>query len=193
MRALTSLPIVNLTIDGVSMLAAFEPDDDEHNRRLDLKIGAFTSTGLLHGLWLLPSGVPVPIAEVPDHKRRRLAGAKHLVDVTNGGFERLYSPPGAVRAVAFGGTRFGRALQRAARFTPIVQRLVYSEGPMRPSPARLQAARSAGIGLLESAGSTPRLLLSPSVAEVGVPAVYRWWIAELAYASWIYESAHPVS
>ncbi|MEO7572115.1 MAG: hypothetical protein ABIX10_06735 [Acidimicrobiales bacterium] len=192
-RALTSLPVVDLTVDGVAMLAAFQPDDHEHRRRTALDVGAVTSTGLLHGLWLLPSGLPVPIDEVPDHKRRHLDAAPNLVDVTDAGYQRRYSPPGVVRAVAFGGSRIGRTLQRAARFTPIVQRFVYSEGPMRPSAARVSEAVDAGVGLLECVASNARLLLEPSPAEVGVPAVYRWWIAELAYENWIYESAQPVS
>jgi hypothetical protein len=192
-RTLTSLPVVDLTVDGVSMLAAFEPDSCEHRRRTDLDIGAVTSTGLLHGLWLLPAGLPVPVTEVPDHKRRHLDAAPRLVDVTEAGYQRCYSPPGVVRAVAFGGSRMDRALQRAARFTPIVQRFVYSDGPMRFSPAHLNRAKEAGVGMFDCSGRTTRVLLDPSPAEVGVPAVYRWWIAELAYASWLYESAQPVS
>ena len=192
-RALTSLPVVDLTVDGVLMLVAFQPDDCEHRRRTALDVGAVTSTGLLHGLWLLPSGLPVPVTQVPDHKRRHLDAAPNLVAVTDAGYQRSYSPPGVVRAVAFGGSKIGRALQRAARFTPIVQRLVYSEGPMRPSPARVSEAAEAGVGLFECVASNARLLLEPSPAEVGVPAVYRWWIAELAYERWIYESAQPVS
>ncbi|MFZ6005570.1 MAG: hypothetical protein ACOYXM_16730 [Actinomycetota bacterium] len=192
-RALTSLPVVDLTMDGVSMLAAFQPDDHEHRRRTALGVGAVTSTGLLHGLWLLPSGLPVPFAEVPDHKRRHLDAAPNLVDVTDAGYQRSYSPPGVVRAVAFGGSKIGRALQRAARFTPIVQRFVYSEGPMRPSLARATEAVEAGVGLFECVAGHARLLVEPSPAEVGVPAVYRWWIAELAYERWIYERTQPVS
>ncbi len=192
-RTLTSLPVVALSVDGISMLAAFEPDSHEHRRRKGLDVGAVTSTGLLHGLWLLPGGLPVPVGDVPDHKRRHLDAAPHLVDVTDAGYQRCYSPPGVVRAVAFGGSKTDRAIERAARFTPIVQRLVYSEGPMRPSLAHVRRAQESGLGLLECSGGTARLLLEPSAAEIGVPAVYRWWIAELAYASWIYESAQPVS
>lgn len=192
-RTFSSLPVVDLTVDGASMLAAFQPDDEEHRRRAALNIGAVTSTALLHGLWLLPWGVPVPVTEVPDHKRRHLDVASNLVDVTDAGYQRRYSPPGVVRSVAFGGSKIGRALHRAIRFTPIVQRLVYSEGPVRPSSANVRKAEEAGVGLLECSHGTARLLVEPSPAEIGVPAVYRWWIAELAYASWIYESAQPVS
>ena len=119
------------------MLAAFQPDDHEHRRRTALDVGAVTSTGLLHGLWLLPSGLPVPFAAVPDHKRRHFEAAPNLVAVTDVGYQRSYSPPGVVRAVAFGGSKMSSTLQRAARFSPIVQRFAYSEGPMRPSRARL--------------------------------------------------------
>lgn len=193
LRCLTSLPVVRLDVDGVRMLATFEPDDEEHARRSRLDIGAVTSTALLHGLWLLPSGVTVPMDEVPDHKRSRLESARHLVEVVDGCFERLYSPAGAVRIVAFGGTRTSRSVQRAARFTPILQRFALCEGPARPSSNVLQAARAWGVGLVQYADGSATVLVTPPVAELGVPAVYRWWIAELAYSSWLYESAQPVS
>lgn len=193
MRYLTSLPVVDLTIDGVEMLAVFEPDEEEHTRRSDLNVGAVTSTALLHGLWLLPSGVPVPVDEIPDHKRHRLERATHLVDVTDAGFERLYCPPGAVRAVAFGGTRMARSLHRAAQFTPIVQRFAVWDGLMRPSVRVLATAEARGVGLVEFVDGATSLLLAPAVAEKGVPAVYRWWIAELAYSSWLYDNTQPVS
>lgn len=193
LRCLTSLPVVWLVVDGVRMLATFEPNDDEHARRSALDLGAVTSTALLHGLWLLPSGVPVPMDEVPDHKRGRLESARHLVEVVDGCFERLYSPAGAVRMVAFGGTRTSRSVQLAARFTPIVQRFALCEGLAPPSSNVLRSAQAWGVGLVQYAGGSARVLVAPPVAELGVPAVYRWWIAELAYSSWLYESAQPVS
>ena len=193
MRSLTSLPVVDLTIDKVHMLAAFEPDENEHMRRSGLDVGAVTSTALLHGLWLLPADVPVPVDEVPDHKRHRLEQARHFVDVADACFERLYSPPGAVRAVAFVGTRLSRSLQQAARFTPIVQRFAVSDGPMRLSTSATRNAQQRGVGLVEHVDGTPRVLLAPRPPKRGVPAVYRWWMAELAYSNWLYESAQPVS
>ena len=193
MRSLTSLPVVSLAIDGVQMLAAFEPNDEEHARRSALDVGAVTSTALLHGLWLLPLGVPVPIDDVPDHKRRCLESAGQLVNVADGCFERLYSPPGAIRVVAFSGTRTSRSLRQAAKFTPIVQRLAFAEGPVHPSASILRTAELLGIGLVQCADGATNVLVTPSVPELGVPAVYRWWIAELAYSSWLYENAQPVS
>lgn len=193
MSCMTSLPVVDLTLDGPTMLAAFEPDASEHARRSDRGASAVTSTALLHGIWLLPSGVPVPIEEIPEHKRSRLANATSFVEVAGECFTRLYSPPGVVRAVAFSGRALSRSLQRAARFTPIVQRFVVSEGPMRLSADAVETARRCGVGLIEHASDSARVLLPPGPAELGVPAVYRWWIAELAYESWLYESAQPVS
>jgi hypothetical protein len=193
MQYLTSLPVVDITIDGIQMLAAFEPDLKEHMRRSEADVGAVTSTGLLHGLWLLPSGVPVPVADIPVNKRARLEQAKHLVEVTEGHFERHYSPPGAVRAVGFRGGRTDRALRQAAGFTPIVQRLVIGERPMFPSIDALRTAEASGVGLVEHLGGITSVLLAPRAAELGVPAVYRWWIAELAYSMWLYESTQPVS
>lgn len=191
LRYVTSLPVIDITIDGIQMLAAFERDPKEHMRRRKVDVGAVTSTALLHGLWLLPSGVPVPVADIPDHKRERLKRAKHFVEVTDACFERLYSPPGAVRAVGFRGTRTDRALRQAAAFTPIVQRLVIGDG--RPSPGAMRIAEASGVGLVEHLGGITRIRLAPRAAELGVPAVYRWWIAELAYSRWLYERTQPVS
>ena len=42
-------------------------------------------------------------------------------------------------------------------------------------------------------GSDPEVVVKPDASVTGRPAVYRWWIAELAYARWIQLNAQPVS
>jgi hypothetical protein len=85
-------------------------------------VGALTSTELLHGIWLLPSGGPVPLSALPPKKVERLRAASHSVAETRIGFERLYSPPGAVRSVAFVGRNAERLVQRSIRFPHLPER-----------------------------------------------------------------------
>lgn len=193
MRELTSLPVVAVCLDGSRLVAAFDPDHHEHARRVALRVGAVTSTPMLHGLWLLPAGIPVPVESVPSVKRRQLRDAHHFVAESQTGFERLYSPPGIVRAVCFTGTEPMRSIGRAARFTPIVERIVVTQAGVHTSRRARSVADEYGIGLLEASEAEVKIVLPPRAAVMGVPAVYRWWIAELAYESWLQQSAQPVS
>jgi hypothetical protein len=189
----TGQPAVHLQIDGSAMLAAFEPDFGEHHRRLTSNVEAVTSTPILHGLWLLPSGVRVPASALPDRKVDALRRAAGFVAESEAGFERLYSPAGVVRAVAFVGRDGARALERAVRFTPILQRLVVVTGTTPIAGPTERLAREWGVGLVAVDEGVTRVVVSAGPPERGVPSVYRWWIAELAYRSWLYESTQPVS
>ena len=193
MRELTSLPTVTVCLEGWSLVAAFDPDLQEHGRRSAVGAGAVTSRPLLHGLWLLPSGIPVPSSAIPAKKLGRLRDAHHFVVEGRSGFERLYAPPGIIRAVCFSGAEPLRSIERAARFTPIVERVVVTPPGVQASQGATVLAREFGVGLIEARDDGTSVLLSPRAAVVGVPAVYRWWIAELAYASWLQQSAQPVS
>jgi hypothetical protein len=110
------------------------------------------------------------------------------------GFDRLYSSPGVVRAVAFAGRNATRIIELAVRFTPIVQRIAVIVNSGQPLPDSLKAlAREWGVGVIELSGEVHRHVLTASRAEIGVPSVYRWWIAEVAYSSWLYENTQPLS
>jgi hypothetical protein len=193
MHDLTSLPVVTISLDSRRLGAAFDPDLQEHDRRSALGVAAVTSRPLLHGLWLLPTGIPVPATAIPAKKLSRLRDAQHLVIESRAGLERTYSPPGAVRAVYFTGSKALRSIERAARFTPIVERVVITRPGVHASQGARSLAREFGIGLIEALDDGSNVILSPRPAVLGVPAVYRWWIAELAYASWLQQSAQPVS
>lgn len=192
-RQRTSLPAVVVHLDGQRLIAAFQLDAHEHDRRSGLGIGAVTSRPVLHGLWLLPAGIPVPADALPAVKRRRLRAAPHFAVEGEAGFARLYSPPGVVRTIAFTGPDPTLCVLRAVRFTPIVERIVVSHRAMPlPVDARRLSDRF-GIGVIEVSGDEICVVAEPERAVVGVPAVYRWWIAELAYESWLQQSAQPVS
>ena len=191
----TGLPVVRFAIDGSEMFGALEICPIEHERRRLAGAGAFTSTALLHGLWLLPSHGPTPAAMLPEVKVQRLRAAPHAAAETAAGFERTYCPPGVLRSVAFYRGCLERAVNRAARFTPIVQRFVLVGENQRPVAWSAECvAREWGVGIISlRSGRDPEVLVHASPAETGVPSVYRWWVAELAYERYLYESAQPVS
>ncbi len=189
----SSLPVVDLTVDGLSLLAAFERCEAEHARRHALRQGAVTTTALLHGLWLLPHGLAISVSGIPDHKLDRLRAATHLVTLHDERLVRDYVPAGVVRAVAFAGASVDIALRRAARFTPIVQRFAVVSESVRVNQSAIEAAGSCGVGVLKVGKNSTQVLVEAATALKGVPAVYRWWIAELAYERWLYDNTQPVS
>lgn len=185
---------VPVRMDGASMLVGFELDLVEHRRRTQVGVGALTSTELLHGLWLLPSGVPVPVDAIPQVKVERLRAAAHSVDESCSGFERLYSPAGLVRSVAFVGRNADRLVHRAICFTPIFQRFAIVVDGATPLPSRVEcAAREWEVGIIAVTAGSARSVIDAGRPVAGVPSVYRWWIAELAYQSWLYENTQLVS
>ncbi len=187
--------VVSLAIDGSKMHATFELCSSEHERRSQEGVGAITSTALLCSLWLLPSGAPIAAEALPDVKVDRLRAAPYAVIATDTGFERTYSPPGVLRSAMFSGKKAERSVGRALRFTPIVQRSVLIDEGHRPIPPSVEClAREWGVGIIALHQGTPPQVLVPAMpAELGVPSVYRWWLAELAYERYLYENAQPVS
>jgi len=187
--------LVSLAINGSTMHAAFELCPDEHERRLQEGVGAITSTALLCGLWLLPSGVPVAPEALPDVKVQRLHDAPYAVKKTSAGFERTYSPPGVLRSVMFSGRKLERTVDRALRFTPIIQRFALVDQPCAEVPSPVECiAREWGVGIIALDQEEPPEVLVPAMpAEVGVPSVYRWWVAELAYKRYLYDKTQLVS
>ena len=188
-------PTVALRLQGRPVLGAFGLNGHEHQRRAQLGIGAITSVALLCALWMLPRGGITPPELLPVGKVRRLRAAPHSVQETDGGFERLYDPPGVLGAVVFAGRSAERAVYQAARFTPIVERYVLLEQFNGPLAASVQSvAREWGVGVLSVSPRYGTQVLIPAAdAVTGVPSAYRWWIAELAYESYLYDSAHAAS
>lgn len=187
-------PVARTRIDGGALLlTAIEIDRAEHARRLGAGVGAIDSLALLHGLWLIPAGGRVDVDSLPDVKRRALLDevGSHVRVVDGAHLERTYAPAGVVRAVGFSGGNPERAIRSAARFTPIVERVVLLAAGATVPRRVLHEAREWGVGLLDLERGE---FLVPALEAVrGVPAVYRWWIAELAYAQLVQDNAQPVS
>lgn len=181
---------VDVVLDGSRVALALVVDGAEHDRRRSIGAGAVTSTGMLHGLWLLPSGVPVPRFEIPEPKRSRLLSDPAMVSTGPEGMLRLYNPPGVVTAIAVERARSQDALRCARRFPPILDRYI-TTGAW--TEQLLMQAKCFGIGVIQHDHSHPSVVLRPSPREHGVPAVYRWWLAEVAYERWRQLNAQPVS
>ena len=191
----TQVPVVSFSVEGSKMLGAFELHPDEHERRQRAGVGAFTSKALLHGLWLLPSGGFVASGALPDVKVRRLRMAPHCAVETYCGFWRTYAPPGVLRTIAFTGDNVARAVQRAAKFTPIFQRFVLANEPNLPVSWPVEClAREWGVGIIALQDNQgPQIVIPASSPVIGVPSVYRWWVAELAYERFLYEKDQLVN
>lgn len=187
----TMLP---LDLGEAVVAGAFSLNPAEHDRRQDFGAGAITSLGLLHGLWMLPEDCPVETNALPDVKVRRLRDAPDAAVEKDGYLVRSYRPAGVLRGVAFAGSSIDRTIDRAIQFSPIVSRFVLLN-PTQSLTTRLEwLAREWSVGVFQCVSSSEGLFLVPPGSPVlGVPSVFRWWIAELAYESLLQTSAQPVS
>ncbi len=186
---------VRLRLDGRSVVAVIEIDPAEHLRRLELGVGAVTSTGLLHALWLLPSMIPVQPTALPEIKVARLRQADGVCAETGAGLERTYSPIGRVLALGASGANAQRVLDHVAMLPPIFRRAALVR-PLPPTArGRLaQRALSARVGLaIYEEGIVDEVVVPAPEPIRGIPGVYRWWIAELVYGAWLQERIQPVS
>jgi hypothetical protein len=182
--------VVGLRVDGRSYLATLRLDTGEHGRRQALGLGSATSAGLLHALWNLPRGIPVPsrtlTAQDSETLRREGVG---WVGESQGTFVRNYEPPGIIHAILVADTLLGRALGRVAAHPPTVRRTVLWVTSARKQSGRmsisLDRARNLGIGVLAVANGCATELVQPAEATQGRPCVFRWWQAELAYRNWL--------
>lgn len=184
--------LVDLDFGGSKALVQLCLDEVEHRRRRIRDIGAVTDAGVLHDLWELPANMAVP-AYVLSAQAEELLISNDLVERRGENVVRTYSAPGVVRVVAFTGAP-AVTVRRAIRFTPIVRRyaLVSATSPL-PSGV-LDEAMEWGVGLVRIDGVDSYEMIVRAAPEWrGVPSVYRWWLAELAYRSWLYDNTQPTS
>jgi hypothetical protein len=187
----TMLPV---DLGAAVVAGAFSLNRAEHDRRQGFGAGAVTSLALLHGLWMLPEDCPVEPGALPDVKVRRLRDTPCAVEEKDGFLVRSYRPAGVLRAVAFAGGSVERTIEHAIQFSPIVSRFVML-GPAQSLTTRQEwLAREWSVGVFQrTALSEGSFVVPPSSPVLGVPSVFRWWIAELAYESLLQTSAQPVS
>lgn len=191
LRLAVHADFVDVEIEGRQVALAVAIDPAEHDRRRSAGLGAVTSTGMLHGLWLLPSGGAVPASEVPVIKRDRFRSERGWVDEGSTGFQRLYNPAGVVTAAAVARAKNADALRVAASLPTIFDRYVVAANS--PSRALIADAAAAGLGVIATGAREAEITVLPRQYVTGRPAVYRWWLAEIAYERWLQMNAHPVS
>lgn len=192
---LVDCPSVPIRFDGGPVVATLRLDRVEHQRRSAEDVGALTSRALLHGLWLLPAGVPVPTSWVPDVKLDRLRAARGCVVDADRSIVRTYSPPGTVERLTFEGRQPRSLLRRAIRSTPIFERniVIRSQEPIKIDSQTRAEALEWGVGITIVCDDLTDRIVPVAAATLGVPSVYRWWIAELAYEAALYENAQLLS
>ena len=181
---------VRLKVDGNCYIAGLRLQDSEHARRENLGLAAATSTGLLHALWGLPYGIPVPRASISQLDRLTLDDEGFgWIDSDGRSVVRTYQPPGVVGTVIVTDSSLPGAVSRAIAHPPTVRRVALwrrqSEQAPRLLAHQLERARSFGIGIFTLHGDHCRQVLAPASALTGLPAVFRWWQAELAYRNWL--------
>jgi len=182
-------PVAELSIESRRLFASLALSRVEHHRRQEIGAGAVTSTGLLHALWELPAGVPIPwnVLSGRDADTLRFHGSRWVQD-DGACVVRRYEPAGKLRVVAIHDERLGRALERVARVPPVYERVAVwtRSGRRRGAPeAHLAMAAMLGIGIVAVEDDKPSVLVHPAPAQPGMPSVYRWWMAELAYRNWL--------
>jgi hypothetical protein len=186
--------VVELRIDGSRFAARFDLDYREHHRRQRAGAGAATSTGLLHALWELPAHVPVPATCLGDLDRSTLRefGAGYVEGTEE--LTRTFAPVATVTAVVVVAKGMNEAMARASRLPPIFWRLAASlRRPARFEDA-VTAGHASGVGGVVVGGGGSEVVVAPRAPMRGVPAVYRWWLGELAYRNWaVGNCAHCVS
>lgn len=185
--------VVELCIDGARFAVTFDVDQQEHRRRSEAGLGAATDTGLLHALWELPEGIPTPAVALTD---RDLSTLRHLgAGYVQGSatLTRLYVPAGVIGAVVVVAGTLGEAVASAARLPAIYRRLAVCH--RRPIDAgSIEYGRRVGVGAVLVSGSAAEVVVAPREPVLGVPAVVRWWLAELAYRNGAYGNcAHCIS
>lgn len=180
--------LAEVAIDGVSWFAGFEIDLVEHHRRVSVGLGAVVDRRVLHAMWELPEGVSIPESNLSAADRSTLRDCDPgVVERSGGRVARLFHPAGSVKLAVAGSRRAADGLRRTAVIPPIFERLVVSA--IKPSCRDAELATRRGIGLVWSSPDGPVVFVPPRAAHVGVPAVYRWWVGEIAYGRWLSTTA----
>lgn len=175
---------LDVIVDGQHLVVVFSPDMPEHKRRTELAAGAATSRRLLHALWAVPAGLTWPTSAVAVEDVGTLEREGHgFATVRDGHVERHYQPAGKVEAVATFRRQLSDSVAAAAAFPPVFRRYAAARHmPKQPAYTFADAERY-GVGVLLPDGSHGPVRAAKPI--VGVPAVYRWWFAEVAYRAWL--------
>ena len=183
--------IVTVAVEGRSIMVALDVDQVEHARRAELEVGAVCSRRLLHALWELPANVTWPICGLdPADLVAYSEATQGLVEINGEGLVRRYQPAGTVRAIGVRRARLIDAVRQVASFPGIFGRYAFASRRSSTDDQAAAAASTLGVGAAIARSSGLVVIADASPPEVGLPGVYRWWLAETAYDAWLQESAH---
>jgi hypothetical protein len=186
--------VAELCVDSHSFSAVLQLDLEEHADRQHRGLGAVDATGLLHALWTLPHGIGFPRSVIDPLDLRTLAEqGTPWVEDDCGSIRRRYRPIGTVDLVAVAHSSLSRAVSRVAEHPPSFRRLAIwltDSSPIRTGTGHaFESAANRGIGIAAVGDWGCALLLEPAARVTGRPAVYRWWLAEIAYRNWLRQTA----
>jgi hypothetical protein len=183
--------VVTITLEGRSVMVALEVDPSEHARRSGIELGAVCSRRLLHALWELPANVIWPRSGLDAADLVAFSEARRgLVDNDGERLVRLYQPAGAVLAVGLRRANLFEAVKQVALFPGIFGRYAFASRRSRTDDQAAATASMLGVGTAIEQSAGLAVLSEAMSPQVGVPSVYRWWLAEVAYDVWLHESAH---
>ena len=177
--------LTGVRLNGVEYLAHLRLDLNECRRRSSLGLGAVTSTGVLHALW--PTSIrPIPRAALDTMNLNTLDALPDTLvsHDENENIVRRYNPIGEIVALCSLDKSISQAIKKAVRIPPIFERLcIWTRQGSTASPnvQSLTMARRARTGIISLCDTRVEELVRPHDRVPGIPAVYRWWIAELAY------------
>jgi hypothetical protein len=178
--------LVELCVDGSRFVALFDVDVAEHDRRIAAGVGAATNTGLLHALWELPQGLPISRRSISERDLGTFEGlgrgyVEGVEDLT-----RVYVPAGQVTALIVVKRDLSAAIERISLLPGIYWRVAAAIGLGPPSDDLLAASNRSGIGAAVVRRGEATVVAAPRAPTRGIPAVVRWWLAEIAYRNWGY-------
>lgn len=174
-----------IRIDGTSCYATIDIDAGEWHRRGAEPGAVVTDREMLAALWEIPAGGVVPIDTLGPDVIARLR-ERRLVETDGALVARLFQPIGTVRSLSFAGSN---AIRNAADWPPTYERTAFQP---RASAAQVTLAEAAGVGIARVTDhGTVDYLVTPRPAVLGVPGLFRWWIAELCFAGLVTPTPRP--
>jgi hypothetical protein len=183
--------VVPVSVDGRLLIMALQLDQIEHERRLNESLGAVQSRGLLSALWALPEQVAWPLSGLDSLDVDTLTQeGDGFVTFEGGSVTRIYRPAGQVRATAVVAKRLVDAVATASQLPPIFRRYALSLSCARSDSDATAMAHAVGVGSAFTSSDGLSILTSAQDPCVGVPGIYRWWLAEVAYRQWLQTNAH---
>lgn len=179
--------LLPVNLPSGTVVAMYQPDQSEHGRRVATQTGPILCTSTLSALWELPGGIPVPVGSISATVRDGLLEQPGLVAQPASGLVcREYEPCGAVTGLFAAAKSADAALRQASLLSPIYSRwAVTGEVDGCEWQRVVDAAEHCGVGVIAHDNNGGAMSASPGAPVLGRPHVFRWWMVEVAYASWL--------